>query len=653
MPSSLNLNGLRVFRPAVYAEIDASSLGGQAPSTGNVCIVGEFPSFKRAEALTFTSARSLVAYDASDADLAQIGSIAFSPSLDERVPAGVGSLSILNVQPTTQASVVFPDEDGDDALKVTSRVYGARGNRASVSIANANTDQVNITVARDGITEEFKGIESGDLASVYYAGSDLDVCSLSATRTAVAISWEQSEAMNGGALTMNVADMASSSSLDVALSANTHTSAVSVAIVGTDLTGGAVTETLTFPAGDNAEQTTANSYSAITSIICASDDVAFAGAVEVSGSISFSCADYVDLRELISAINALSGFSGSYTASQSYPATEIDEIASGSILALGNAKVFRADLYAIVQALGSSALITASRASGGTKSVTQSAGNASATLRLSGGGSGSTALTDWESALETIEASDLQILVSWSDNIDHMKKIKAHLPLSARAGRERNAWFGAPANQSIATLDANYARELNDRNIALVGQSIDILSPRGVRVSLAPKYLALMLASMQAGTSVGEPLTRKRPDVLDIKGSWDGNRDATDAIRAGIVSLSYGSLGWRVERSVTTYRTDDNPIFSEVSANESVNASVRDLRAGLDRFIGGANRNLTANRIKSIAESRLNRQIQDGIIKNFRDIVLEDEGDTLVVSYTVSAVEPLNFIRISATVQRF
>ena len=216
---------------------------------------------------------------------------------------------------------------------------------------------------------------------------------------------------------------------------------MSVAIVGTDLTGGAVTETLTFPAGDNAEQTTANSYSAITSIICASDDVAFAGAVEVSGSISFSCADYVDLRELINAINALSGFSGSYTASQSYPATEIDEIASGSILALGNARDFRADLYAIVRAR----IICVDHRVAcewwdeerDTERGERVGDAPSLRWRISG-----TALTDWESVLETIEASDLQIIVSWSDNIDHMKKIKVHLPLSARAGRERNAWLG-------------------------------------------------------------------------------------------------------------------------------------------------------------------------------------------------------------------
>ena len=118
-------------------------------------------------------------------------------------------------------------------------------------------------------------------------------------------------------------------------------------------------------------------------------------------------------------------------------------------------------------------------------------------------------------------------------------------------------------------------------------------------------------------------------------------------------ALSRGPLGWRVERSVTTWLRDDNPIYSEVSANESVNASVRDLRAGLDGFIGEPNRSLTANRIKSIVEARLNRQVLDGVIKNFRNVVLEDLGDTLRVNYEVAAVEPLNFISVTASVARF
>ena len=170
MPSSLNLNGLRVFRPAVYAEVDASALGGLVASTGNVCVVGSFPAIEANNALTFTSAQDVARFDHSDLELAHVGKVAFSPSLDERIPAGAATLTLLNVTPNTQASLTLNDSDGD--LSVTraqeQRMGRRRATAAQISVENVNTDQVNVTISRDGVVETFEGIESGDVASIYY-----------------------------------------------------------------------------------------------------------------------------------------------------------------------------------------------------------------------------------------------------------------------------------------------------------------------------------------------------------------------------------------------------------------------------------------------------------------------------------------------------
>ena len=653
MPSSLNLNGVRLFRPAVYADVDASALGGQSPSTGNVCIVGAFPQFKKDEALGFTSASNLAAYDPTDPELALLGKLAFSPSLDERIPAGAASLSFLNVQSSTQAETTLLDTDGGDALRVQSLVYGERGNRASIKAENENTDQVKITITRDSLEEIYAGIESGDLGSLYYGGSLLSSVSLAATRASVAISWSQtSAAIAAGTLSVDVSDMSISSALNIAPTESDHTQSISVVIVGVDTDGAAQTETLTYLSGITTAQDTTHEYASITSISATTDDATYTGALTLSASISFTPSEFSDLRELLVAINNLSGFVATYDAARAYPADEIDASTSANIVGLANKSTLRADLYAVIQALAPSRIVKVTRASGGTQRLAQSDGDAATTQRLSGGASSATSLSDWTSALATIESSDIQILVGWTADIDEQKEIKKHLPLAARAGRERNAWLGASASQTLTAL-GSITQQLNDRNIALVGQSINVTKPSGERATLAPRYLALVLAAMQAGSAIATPLTRKRPDVNDVTGSWDANRDAADAIRAGVVSLSLGSLGHQVERSVTTYRTDDNPIFSEVSANESVNASIRTLRGSLDRLIGSANSSLTPNRVISLTHASLNRQVQDGIIKAFKDVVVQDVGDTLVVGYTVAAVEPLNFIRLDVSVQRF
>ena len=652
MPSTLNLNGLKIYRPAVYAEVDASALGGQNPSTGNLALVGSFPTFEQNEPLTFTSASALVEYDASDRELAHIGKVAFSPSLDERVPAGVASLTLLNVTPNTQAQLVCVDANGDDALVFKSSVWGSKGNRTQVSLANVSgTDSLNVTVSRDGVVEEYEGIESGNVASVYYNGSLFSAVTLEASRdSGVLYSWSQSQAMSAGSASLDVSDMVSNATLSVSLSTTAHTASVAVTFVGLDLAGAALTQAKTFSAGVNTAQTT-SAFSSITSISASSTDTAYTGSVQVSGSVTLAPADYSSLRELVSALDNLPNLAASYLAGKEYEANDFDLLASSDIEGEDNLVVLRCDAAEILSALAGSRLVSVERATGGVASVAQQTSGTLTSL-MSGGASSATTLSHWTAALALIESSDLQILVPWSDDVSVFGAIKAHLRLAALAGRERNAWLGAQGSQSLTALHA-ITKSLNDRNLALVGQQIKHIDPQGVTRTLEPKWLALMLASMQAGTPVATPLTRKEPNIVDSLQLWDANRDAGEAISKGVCVLSRGPLGWRVERSVTTWLRDDNPIYSEVSANESINASVRDLRGALDPFIGVGNVGLTAARLTGIVTARLNRQVLDGVIKAFKDVVLEDLGDTVRVNYTVAAVEPLNFIRITASVARF
>lgn len=651
MPSSLALNGLKIYRPGVYATVDASALGGSAPSAGNVCVVGVFSAFAQGSPLTFTSAQALSRYDHSDRELAHIGKVAFAPSLDERIPAGANTLTVLNVASTTQAELSLVDSDDAPALTLKSTVWGPKGNRTQVSVANTDTDKVNIDIVRDGLTESFEAISSGDVASIYYGGSLLDSVGFGGDRiNGLSYEWSQSEAMSSGEAIFNVSDMASDGALSISLSTTAHTDTVTVAITGADLSGASASATLTFVAGSADAQVT-SAFGRIDSVSAVSDDTSYAGSVVVDGSLSFAPSDYATLREMWSAIDQLPSVTATYSAAREYEADAFDAETSANVSGSINALSFRCDLQEIIEALSASQLVTAERPALGTLSLAEQSTGSSVSL-LSGGSVSSASLSDWTDALANIESSDLQIIVAWSDEANVHAEVATHLRAAALAGRERNAWVASAANESLSDLNAR-AKALNNRNIALVGQSLRLTSPTGEAVTRPPMWLALMLAGMQAGSPIATPLTRKAPNVLDVFGAWDANRDAAEAIRSGVSALSRGPLGWRVERSVTTWLRDDNPIYSEVSANESVNASVRDLRAGLDGFIGEPNRSLTANRIKSIVEARLNRQVLDGVIKNFRNVVLEDLGDTLRVNYEVAAVEPLNFISVTASVARF
>ena len=359
---------------------------------------------------------------------------------------------------------------------------------------------------------------------------------------------------------------------------------------------------------------------------------------------------------MLRVINDTPNFVVDFLEPRRIPSNEVDEVSDANIVGLAEAAALTANNYLVRQGLSSSLLITASRAANATEGLAQHGVGLTATLSLAGGSetaSGLIAPADYEAGLQEIEDSDIQIVVPFSSDIDILTKVKEHLPIAARAGRERNAWMGTTSAQTLANVRANFVNKMNDRNIAVVAQDIKVTRPDGRTAQLGPQYLALMLAAMQAGTPVGTPLTRKRPGVTDVvTTNWHPNRDAATAIQYGIVNLSYDSQGWRVERSVTSYLTDDNPIYSEVSANESANASVRSLRADLDRRIG--ERVLASSRaaIEALVKQNLEQQVRDTVIKAFKDISVQDLGDTFRVNYTMAAIEPLNFIRVAATVVR-
>jgi hypothetical protein len=97
---------------------------------------------------------------------------------------------------------------------------------------------------------------------------------------------------------------------------------------------------------------------------------------------------------------------------------------------------------------------------------------------------------------------------------------------------------------------------------------------------------------------------------------------------------------------------DNNPFYTEVSANESINLSIRDLRLFLDTEIGSKSTVAQKDNVQRLTINRLSFQRDSGLILDFKDVVVRQSGDVLSVVYSVAGVEPLNFITITANVGR-
>lgn len=651
MPSSIFFNGQRRYRPSVYTRV-VNNLGeSSGAATGNIAVVGDFPQLKQATPVRFTRQSDMVDYfRGTNGEIADLASLMFKPLAGAGAP---DSITLVSVNESTQASTT------NNGLKVKSRLFGADGNRVSVKInANAvDSDLYDIEVRNAGVeVESVIGLGEGEVASLLYtnagAGEFFTDMKLSLDGTDMLLVGEllcNNALVQGGADLFGGADSFAAGAVTITISDN-QTAESTITLEGLDETGAAASETITIgaaaQAGDEFVSTTVFSSLTTSSTTAGS----FVGTLTISFPLfDKALADISNLEDELNAIVALNDeVTGDFSASN--PATiiageDLDNLSATSCY--GASASMKADLSAIISWMSGSSFVEGERLTANTAPST----SANFT-RLSGGSKdAAVSASDWTDALDSIKRIDINILVPFTSNQGNQAQaLAAAVEAAEEAGYERNVWVGTDASQTIENAFANWSKKFNDRNVAVAVQSIEVGGK-----TLDPRFTAALLAAMQGATPIAEPLTRKQPTALvtATDENFDREEEAALAIRRGLVIFADPSnIGLRVERSVTTWMKDDNPIYSEVSANESMNNCIREVRAALQAQIGSRITSAKVGDVKRVAQNTLNNLKKNGLIANFRDLSVSLEGDAANVVFSVAAIEPLNFITVTANVVR-
>ena len=661
MPESIIVNGSRQYRSGIPGKIDASALGGKGTSTGNVAIIGQLPTFEHDEVHVFTDAASLQSFDPSDPELGLLGKLAFNPSQQAGI-GGVDRLYVVNAKTNTQAGVTIQDATPKDALTILSNVWGPAGNRLAYELEVKATGLSDLTLTRNGISESYEDLGAAEIAEIGLYTGTLNESYLTLSPTEHRINWGVDFTFIAGVMTVPGASITEMVTDNKAItlepvsnpSSPTTLNDLTVTIDGTDETGAVAQEILTWVAGAApSEQTTTTLWSSFTGIAGATADITYISDIEIGG-VALS-ADPTELNSFADFIDQVNDLGNGWSATaidpriSTIPAEDVDAI--GGLALDSSARSVDAHLWAVLKGLENSALTTVSRATGGDRMPA----TATYSGTLIGGTVTTIALADWTAALQELLQEDVQWVVPLSDDIDVIKAVNAHCNEAASYEHERSAWVGATTNQTLANLFANFTAKINSSNVGLVGYDIKVTHPVLSReVQLAPYYGALQACAMMAGTAVATPLLRKRPDINDAVMNWRHTLDVDTAISYGITCLVKDRLGWKFERGVTTYLTDDNPILSESSAIESAKVSVRTLRDALDGNIGNPATDLTANGLKGVVEGLLDRQIASPgrIIKDWRNVVIQDGGSYFSIGYEAAVIEPLNWMPVTLNVVR-
>lgn len=357
------------------------------------------------------------------------------------------------------------------------------------------------------------------------------------------------------------------------------------------------------------------------------------------------------IQKLVDRLNLLDGYTANALVSNPTSFEVEDADYASAVSLIGGEAEFFADLFFFIDILNSSSqYVSAERASG----ATARPANTADPVFLTGGEEGSPSMSEWNDAFTLLQKRRVNIIVPLTDDEAVHSLLATHLV--ARAGRlksEANGYIGIGDDGAGETLTniKSQIQVIQTRHISAISQEVERFDPDTGEATWYPPYMfAAIAAGMQAGSVIGEPLTRKRPLAIDIRNddSWSVEDDASSLIDAGLmIAEKVDGVGIRWVRSITTHLADDNIVFTEMSANESANTAVFELRRRLDSKIGQRALGGTAATIKGLAQSILGQLIDDEIIVAFRNVQVEQIGDVFPVSVEIAPVVPINFIPIT------
>ncbi|BCP56315.1 hypothetical protein K32_49320 [Kaistia sp. 32K] len=363
-----------------------------------------------------------------------------------------------------------------------------------------------------------------------------------------------------------------------------------------------------------------------------------------------SLTDFPTVGSLVDRINATPGFRASVTGrSDSVPTLNaLDHAAAQSVL---DAFTVRADLQAVVDWFNGNNqdLVRATRQPG--------AGAPPANLPttyLAGGSDGVTTFDDWAASYEALQRVDVQWVTPISGDPAIHAMNDTHVSFcSNQLRKERRSVVGTGLNTSNEDAIAA-AKLLNSDRTSLVHIGHYDYDATG-KLVLYPAYMtAALIAGAFSGVNPGTPLTNK---TLKVRG-WERDlvnpTETDELILGGVLAVENTDAGYKVVKSISTWRQNDNYNRVEQSCGFALDFTVRAVRQAVDVLRGQKGNQLIPSRAVSITDSVLRELARaepegpgvlagDANSQAFRGIRASITGDVTRVEFECSPVIPNNY----------
>jgi hypothetical protein len=587
------------------------------------------------------------------------------PELRKIVSNNTTSITVtpsLPAAPTASAYV----EILANAVQVTSKNYGESTNGISVDLATAGLGK-SVTVAQNGTQEVATSIGGVPFLNLLFKGAPVVINDTVAASSTVSVINLTTAGLTpsahvgrqvyiDGEYTVITANTASALTVSPALSAAPDLSST---VTIYDITRAKVRVSGT--AGVATGLTTST------------------GVVGADLSITFPAGQ--TLRQLVAAINLNTnyvavipnGINSDLALSADFdygPTTEQNILVSSGISVDG----LRQDVSQLVNYFNNiSAYVSATRATTGVVDGSHMAGDIADPIFLSGAVRGVSTNSTFQAGMDaalTVRANSVVPLIdqdlvnegysSTATLASVAAQLRDHVVAARGAvGSERGGFLGVDGTKSQLI---DQAANLNDMDIAVVGQSPTLLDTTGTLRVFGPRMLAVMAAGCRAGgTEVGTALTNKVVKVsgLTQDSSWDPNNltDANDLIKAGVLFAATDDNNvTKWVRDLTTWLTDNNLALSEGSVRDEVRYVAYNLRKGLvDKFTGKKPSPATLQSVKDAAVGLLEQfrsaniiidttdPVTGAFLKAYSKLRITATGDVMKLSVCICPAPSVNF----------
>jgi hypothetical protein len=274
---------------------------------------------------------------------------------------------------------------------------------------------------------------------------------------------------------------------------------------------------------------------------------------------------------------------------------------------------------------------------------------------LAGGSNGTTTSTEWAAAFTTLQSEDVQWVVPLTSDVSIHAQADTHCTFMSNVARmERRCLVGGAAGQTIAEAKAA-AKALNSDRTSQCYPGFYDYDNVGA-LTLYPSYMtAAMVAAAFAGSNPGTSLTNKALKVRGMETKLRNPTDTDDLILSGVLCIEETARGYKVVKSISTWRINDNYNRVEVSTGFAVDFTARNVRNAVDDLRGSKGTPAILAEAGARVESTLRELARpepmgpgvlagDEINPAYKNIQVSLDGDVMRIEFECSPVIPLNYI---------